>query len=42
MAAPTTRIPADRLRRQLAIVFDAWGMPEDQARAVIEDRKSVV
>ena len=36
MAAPTTRIPAERLRRQVALVLDAWGMPEDQARAVID------
>ena len=36
MAAPTTRIPAERLRRQLALVFGAWGMPDDQARAVID------
>ncbi|BBK32485.1 LDH2 family malate/lactate/ureidoglycolate dehydrogenase [Stella humosa] len=36
MAAVTTRIPAERLRRQLALVFDAWGMPDDQAAAVID------
>ena len=36
MAAPTTRVPAERLRRQIGLVLDAWGMPADQARAVID------
>ena len=36
MAAPTLRVPAERLRRQLHLIFDAWGMPEDQARAVVD------
>ncbi|MCC7272630.1 MAG: Ldh family oxidoreductase [Alphaproteobacteria bacterium] len=36
MAATTTRVPAERLRRQLHLVFGAWGMPEDQAKAVVD------